>query len=203
MYRVGLTGGIASGKSTVARLFQDEGITLVDADRIAHEVVERGTPGLAQVVAAFGPQVLTDSGDLDRSRVRDLVFADVERRRQLEAIIHPLVRQEMARQVAAAQSPYTILDIPLLVESSDRASVDRVLVVDLPDDVQRQRLAARDGLDDRVVDQILAAQASRYDRLAVADDVVDNSGPRESLAPQVLALHERYLLLAQCQEKVS
>lgn len=202
MYRVGLTGGIASGKSTVARLFQDEGITLVDADRIAHEVVERGTPGLAQVVAAFGPQVLTDSGDLDRSRVRDLVFADVERRRQLEAIIHPLVRQEMARQVAAAQSPYTILDIPLLVESSDRASVDRVLVVDLPGDVQRQRLAARDGLDDTVIDQILAAQASRYDRLAVADDVIDNSGPKESLAPQVLALHERYLLLAQSQEKV-
>lgn len=195
-FRVGLTGGIASGKSTVCQRFADLGVSIVDADRIAHQVVAAGSSGLASVVAEFGEAILDGSGRLDRAAMRRRVFSDPSARQQLEAIVHPLVREQMQQEAAAAPGPYCILDIPLLVETGDAATFDRVLVVDVPVAMQRYRLRQRDGADDSAIDDLLAAQASRQQRLAVADDVVDNSGSLEDTWQQIDRLHQRYLHLA-------
>ena len=191
-----MTGGIASGKSTVGAMFEELGVTVIDADRIARQVVAAGTPGLAAVVRHFGAGVLDEQGQLDRAAMRDRVFADDDARRQLEQIIHPLVREEMARQVQAAKPPYCIADIPLLVESGQADQFDAVLVIDVPESVQRYRLKQRDQSDDRQIDAILAAQASRSQRLAAAQDVIDNTGSLQQLREQVACLHDRYLALA-------
>ena len=196
MLRIGLTGGIASGKSTVERLFAAHGVPIIDSDVIAREVVASGTPGLAQVRARFGDEVLLADGSLDRRALRRLVFADPAARRDLEAIVHPLIRSGMAERSAAVGGPYQITVIPLLVEGGRRATLDRVLVVDCPEALQIERVMQRDQVTEAEARAILAAQVSRSERLAAADDVIVNDGDAAALQAQVDALHAKYLHLA-------
>jgi dephospho-CoA kinase len=195
-FRVALTGGIASGKSTVARHFAALGVPVIDTDLIAREVVEPGEPALAEVVAAFGPGVVGADGRLDRRRLREIVFADATARRRLEAILHPAIRARMEAQSAAAGGPYQLLVIPLLAEGGRRDHVDRVLVVDTPEASQMDRLVRRDGVTRAQAAAALAAQAGRAARLAMADDVVENSGDEAALGARIADLHARYLQLA-------
>lgn len=197
-YRVALTGGIASGKTTVANLFGARGIPLIDTDQIAREVVEPGRPALQAVVDAFGPDVLAADGRLDRRRLRDRIFTDPAARKTLESILHPAIRAEMDRQsqAAATAGPYQILVIPLLAEGGRRDHVDRVLVVDTPEAAQIERLMARDRVTEEQARASLSAQALRATRLAMADDVVHNTGRVDELEAQVAALHAHYVGLA-------
>jgi dephospho-CoA kinase len=197
-FRVALTGGIASGKTTVADLFGSLGVPLIDTDLIAREVVEPGEPALTAVAQAFGNGVLGADGRLDRRRLRDMIFADAGARARLEAILHPAIRAEMERQSAAAAGagPYQVLVIPLLTEGGRRDHVDRVLVVDAPEDLQVERLIARDSVTREQAQASLRAQAKREARLRLADDVLTNNGMIEDLRAQVAALHARYLKLA-------
>ena len=196
MLRIGLTGGIGSGKSTVAALFAARGVPVIDADIVARERVEPGQPALDEITAAFGRELLDEAGRLNRARLRDLVFADPARRERLEAILHPRIRAEMERRLADCSAPYALLVIPLLFEADQRDLVDRVLVVDLPENEQRTRVIARDALPAGQIDAILAAQASRKQRHDGADDLIDNSGDPAALERQVDTLHARYLRLA-------
>ena len=195
---VGVTGGVASGKSEVTRRFQDLGVVVADADVAARDAVAAGSPGLDEVVHAFGPGVLDASGGLDRAAMRALVFQDEPARRKLEAIIHPRVRAQMQAQCLAAPGPYAIAAIPLLTEGGRDAYpwLDRVLVVDVHADVQRARLMRRDGIDAALADRMISAQASRTARLAIADDVIVNDGALHALDTHVTALDRRYRLLA-------
>lgn len=198
-YAIGLTGGIASGKSEVARLFQALGVVVADADQAAREAVAAGSAGLAEVVAAFGVEVLAADGSLDRAKMRHRVFHDAAARKRLEGIIHPRVRALLEGACANAAGPYVLAAIPLLVEAGGRENyrwLDRILVVDAPPQVQLDRLLRRDGIDLALAQQMLAAQASRDQRLAVADDVIVNDGSREALAAHVEALDRHYRLLA-------
>jgi dephospho-CoA kinase len=199
-FRIALTGGIASGKTTVANLFAARGAALIDTDVIAREVVEPGQPALQAVVEAFGPGVLGPDGRLDRRRLRETIFADPAARRRLESILHPAIRAEMERQSRAAAmarpDAYQLLVIPLLAEGGRRDHVDRVLVVDAPEAVQVERLVARDVVTEEQARASLRAQATREARLAIADDVVHNTGRLDELEAQVAALHARYLALA-------
>lgn len=198
--RVGLTGGIASGKTTVALRFRELGVPVIDADEIAHALVAPGQPGLARVVARFGADVLTADGLLDRRRLRNLIFDDSYMRKDLESILHPLIRSEMEVCAAAAQGPYVVLAIPLLVEGGNSARVDRILVIDVDEDVQLQRVMARDTTTLEQARAIVAAQASRATRLKAADDVLTNHGSIAELRRAVDALHERYLILKDSQK---
>jgi dephospho-CoA kinase len=196
--RIGLTGGIASGKSTVTQRFAELGVPVIDADVASRIVVEPGTAGLAQVVARFGAGVLHADGQLDRRALRDLIFKDASLRQALDAILHPLIRAEMEREAAQAKAPYVVMAIPLLVEGGNAGKrVDRVLVVDADETLQIQRLQARDGGSQEQARAILSSQASRAARLAVADDVLLNSGTVAELRQAVDRLHEKYLQLAQ------
>lgn len=194
MYIVGLTGGIGSGKSTVADLFVARGAALVDTDAIAHELTAPGGAAMSALRARFGDVIVRSDGGLDRAAMRRRVFADAEAKAALEGILHPLIRAESDRRCALAQAPYVILAVPLLVESGTyRARCDRVLVVDCAPETQVARVMARSGLSEAEVRAIIAAQATREARLAAADDVVDNGGHAEALVPQVDALHRAYL----------
>jgi dephospho-CoA kinase len=184
--RVGLTGGIASGKSTVSAILSELGAVVIDADQIAREVVAAGTPGLAQVVAAFGPEVLTPAGEMDRPRVGAIVFADPTKRRILEQIIHPLVRargQELEQQ--APPGGIVVHDIPLLAETGQAAGFDAVIVVDAPEEVQIERMMRHRGVSEADARARIAAQASREQRLGVATYVIENTGTREGLRQRV------------------
>ncbi|MGO9424619.1 MAG: dephospho-CoA kinase [Steroidobacteraceae bacterium] len=194
--RIGLTGGIASGKSTVARRFTELGIPVIDADESSRVVVAPGQPGLEQVVQRFGPGVLSAEGELDRRALRNLIFADPGKRRDLEAILHPLIRADMERRAAGAVGAYLVMAIPLLVENAARDRVDRILVVDADEAAQLERLTARDSVSLEQARAILAAQASRESRLKAADDVLVNSGTVAQLREAVDRLHQRYLRLA-------
>jgi dephospho-CoA kinase len=195
--RIGLTGGIASGKSTVAQRFMELGVPVIDADEVARAVVLPGQPGLARVVEKFGAGVLSADGHLDRRALRIQVFSDPALRKELEAILHPLIRAEMERRAATAGGDvYVVMAIPLLVESGGRNRVDRILVVDVDEAVQLQRVMARDSSTIEEARAILAAQASRAARLKAADDVLVNSGTVSELRQAVDRLHERYLGLA-------
>lgn len=174
--RVGLTGGIASGKSTVADMFADLGATVIDTDVIAREIVTPGQPALSEIGAVFGESVIRDDGELDRALMRQLVFADEDARRRLEAILHPRIQAETFRQADAAKGPYQLVVVPLLVESSLRYFVDRILVVDCDEETQIRRLRRRDAESDEQARRILASQARRDERLAIADDVISNDG---------------------------
>lgn len=194
---VGLTGGIGSGKSTVADLFVAQGAALVDTDAIAHELTGPGGAAMAQLVAAFGSAVARPDGAMDRAAMRRLVFADPSAKARLENILHPLIRQLSAERCRAATAPYVILAVPLLVESGTyRERCDRVVVVDCPESLQIERVMARSGLSAAEVKAIMANQASRPQRLAAADDIVLNDGDLPGIYPQVIALHQKYLVLS-------
>jgi dephospho-CoA kinase len=195
-FRVALTGGIASGKSTVAGLFAALGVPVIDTDVIAREVVEPGRPALAQVAEAFGRDVLDADGRLDRKRMREHIFSDPGARLRLEGILHPAIRAEMERQSQAAGGPYQVLVIPLLAEGGRRDHVDRVLLVDVPEELQIQRVMWRDGVSHEQAQASLNAQATRAQRLAMADHVLRNTGRVDDLREQVAKLHQQFLRLA-------
>jgi dephospho-CoA kinase len=196
-YTVGLTGGIGSGKSTVAGMFAKLGVHVIDTDEIAHELTRPEGKAIAAIRAAFGAEAVAADGSLDRGRMRRLAFGDARARKRLEAILHPLIRDESNRRAERTASPYAILVVPLLVESGvDRSRTARVLVVDCPEARQLERVMRRSDLPEAEVRAILAAQATRAQRLAAADDVIDNSGAPEALEGQISRLHEQYLTLA-------
>jgi dephospho-CoA kinase len=201
MFVVGLTGGIGSGKSAAADEFARLGATLIDTDVIARELTEKGGAAIAPIENLFGPDFIEKSGAMDRKKMRDHVFADPAAKRALESLLHPLIREESARRIAAAEreksGPYVVHVVPLLIESPDyRSRVDRVLVVDSPEEVQIERVRARSGLSESEVRAIMRTQVSRAERLAAADDVIDNAGTRDALRRQVGALHQKYLQFA-------
>ncbi len=192
--RVGLTGGVASGKSAVSAILRDLGAVVIDADQLAREVVAPGTEGLDDIVAAFGPGVLTADGELDRPAMGAIVFADEEARRRLEAIIHPLVRRRGA-ELEAAAGPDTVVvhDIPLLAETGQASTFDAVVVVDVPVETQVQRMVSLRGMSREEAEARIAAQASREQRLAVATYIIDNTGTLEDLRDRVTEVFEKLL----------
>ena len=194
--RVGLTGGVASGKSTVADMFADLGVPVIDTDIIARDVVRPGQPALDEIREVFGERVFAADGTLDRAAMRAIVFGDVAARRRFEAILHPRIGEATREQADAAGGSYQIIVVPLLVESSLRGFVDRVLVVDCDEDTQLARLLARDAESEAQARRILAAQSSRAERMAIADDVIANDGNLEATREQVKALNRRYLIEA-------
>jgi dephospho-CoA kinase len=199
---VAVTGGIASGKSALTDAFAALGVPVADADIAARAVVEPGTPGLAEIVMQFGSEVLAADGRLDRRQLRERVFAEPALRKRLEAIVHPRVRQWLADAVGGWRAPYGLLSVPLLVENAAAYDwVDRVLVVDVPAVVQIERLMRRDDVDRELAEAMLAAQATREQRLAVADDVHDATAPIAVLADTVAALHAGYLRLAELRNE--
>lgn len=194
---VGLTGGIGSGKSAAADEFARLGAAIVDTDVIAHELTGSGGLAIPGIKKLFGEQAIGSDGALDRKKMRDLVFADPEAKRKLEALLHPLIREESARRIAAARAPYVVHVVPLLIESPDyRRRVDRVLVIDASEDTQVARVRSRSGLSEDEVRAIMRTQAPRAQRLAAADEVLDNGGSRDALRTQVAALHQKYLQFA-------
>jgi dephospho-CoA kinase len=193
---VGLTGGIGSGKSAAADEFAALGATVVDTDVISRELTDKGGAAVAEVERLFGKDFVA-AGAMDRKRMRDRVFADPAAKRALEALLHPMIREESARRIAAASAPYVVHVVPLLIESPDyRKRVDRVLVVDAPEETQIERVRARSRLSADEVRAIMRGQISRAERLAAADDVIDNRGSRDALRKQVGALHRKYLQFA-------
>jgi dephospho-CoA kinase len=194
--RIGLTGGIASGKSAVADLFAAKGVPIIDTDVIAREIVEPGQPAVAEIEQAFGPDILDAEGRLRRRQLRNLVFRDDKRRRTLETILHPRIREAAEARAAAAGGAYQVIVVPLLAESTMQATMDRILVVDCSEETQLERLLQRDAETETQARRMIAAQASREDRLAIADDIVDNDGTLEATARQVDELHRKYLELA-------
>jgi dephospho-CoA kinase len=193
--RIALTGGIASGKSTVATLFAALGAQLIDTDQIARDIVAPPSAVLERIAARFGPEVLLPNGTLDRARLRAIVFTDPAARRDLEAITHPAIHAEVARRSRELAGPYQLVVVPLLVETGTQGDYDRVLLVDASPELQRRRLMSRDGLDAAAAERMLAAQAPRATRHAAAHDIIDNEGDTARLAAQVEALHHRYLAL--------
>jgi len=196
MLIIGLTGGIGCGKSTVAGYFAQQGIPVIDADQLARELVAPGSPALKEIADAFGPDTLLADGSLDRPQLRRRVFADPTQRRRLETILHPRIYAEMRRRTQALQAPYCIWVIPLLLETGKTALVERVLVVDTPESLQRQRVLARAGMDEDTLEAILRSQVSRGERLHAADDIIVNNADLTHLQQQVSALHHQYLALA-------
>ncbi|WP_413488845.1 dephospho-CoA kinase [Shewanella baltica] len=193
---VGLTGGIGSGKTTVANLFAAEGITLVDADIVARDVVAQGSKGLEAIVSHFGIEMLTPEGELDRAKLRQRIFSHPEEREWLNQLLHPMIRQEMLAQVEKATSAYVIMVVPLLFENGLDRLVNRTLVVDISPELQINRTVKRDNVDASQVNNIISSQCSRSEKLARADDIIDNQGEISSLKREVLALHQRYLQLS-------
>ena len=190
---VGLTGGIGSGKSAAAEEFAKLGATVVDTDAIAHELTEKGGAAVGEIERAFGKAFISN-GAMDRKRMRERVFADPHAKKTLEQILHPMIRAESARRIAAAAGPYVVHVVPLLIESPDYGKrVDRVLVVDVPEQTQLERVRTRSALSEEAVRAIMRTQAPRAERLAAAHDVIDNAGSRDALRTQVAALHQKYL----------
>ena len=199
---IALTGGIASGKSATAQRFAQHGVPVFDADVAARDLVAAGQPALDEIAAAFGRETLTAGGELDRARLRQIVFADASARRRLEAILHPRIRTRLIEQVRACHEPYCVLAIPLFAEChADYAWVDRVLCTDAPRAVQLDRLLHRPGIDATTARGMLDAQVSRAVRLSLAKDVIDNTGPLTALDAAVARLHRRYLALATARPK--
>ncbi len=196
MLIIGLTGGIGSGKSTVCNGFAALGAPIIDADLVAREVVMPGTSGLTQVIHQFGKEMLAQDGTLDRDKLREQVFSDASSRKKLEAILHPMIREEMDQRLSRLDAPYVILAIPLLLEGGRREGIDRVLVVDADESQQIARACQRDHQSKAQIQAVIAAQCSRKDRLSAADDVIYNTGDLEQLNHQVTEMHNRYLRLA-------
>ncbi|CAE7733928.1 MAG: dephospho-CoA kinase [Gammaproteobacteria bacterium] len=196
MFVVGLTGGIGSGKTTVANLFADLGVDLVDADELSRVAVEPGTDALAAIAEKFGKEILTPQGSLARSELRKIVFADAEKRQWLEELLHPIIGELIVKRIAQCRSPYCLLVSPLLLETSQSRLVDRILVIDLSESSQLERTMQRDGSDRETIEAIIASQMKREQRLLAADDVLDNESDRDSLAQRVASLHQKYLELS-------
>lgn len=196
MLTVGLTGGIGSGKSTIAECFARLGVDQVDADQLAREVVLPGSEALQAIAARFGAGVITSDGELNRAALRKIVFADEQQRLWLESLLHPLIGELLKQRLQQCQSAYCLLISPLLLETRQHELVDRVLVVDVSEDTQLRRALKRDGSDENTIRGIMAAQLPRRERLARADDVIDNEPAAETLDSRVAALHESYLELA-------
>jgi dephospho-CoA kinase len=201
-YVIGISGGIGSGKTTVTDLFAKYGIEVIDADVIARQVVEPGSPALKAIVHKFGQFVLNESGGsssgtLDRAKLRNLVFNNIETKNWLNQLLHPAIRQQMLLQTKQAKSAYCLLSVPLLVESKLYEQVDRVVIVDVDEQTQLQRTLLRDKTNEQQILAIMSAQATRQQRLAVADDIIDNNGKADDLAEQVAQLHKKYLQIAQ------
>ena len=193
---VGLTGGVASGKSAIALHFEQLGVPVLDADQVSREVVAPPSPALAEIVQTFGADSLLPDGTLDRRRMRERIFADAKAKQRLEAILHPHMARRMSAWTAAQTTPYCILSIAILIESNMRQLVQRVLVVDAPVETQLARLVQRDGISESLAHQMIEAQTSRTTRLAAANDVILNTGPLDESWEQVAKLHQKYLALA-------
>ena len=192
MLVIGLTGGIGSGKSTIAELFATLGVPIIDMDQIARQIVEPGQPALAEITREFGSNILDSEGRLDRRRLRELIFDSEDKRHRLEAILHPLIRQETKNRLADLNAAYCIVVIPLLLESQQQSLVDRILVVDVPESLQISRTMQRDDISAAAVEKILASQTDRQTRLAAADDVIDNAGDLTEVRMRVVELDRLY-----------
>ena len=193
---IGLTGGIGSGKSAAASFFKNEGINVIDADQVAKEVVEKDTPGFKKVVEYFGPEIIHADGSIDRAKLRKEVFESIEKRVALESITHPLVREKMSERILASQSPYSIIEVPLIFETKSMSSYDRVLVIDCESKLQLERAALRDKNSSDVIQNIINSQCSREERLSIANDVISNNDSLKNLQIRSLAMHHFYLGLA-------
>ncbi|HJW81063.1 MAG TPA: dephospho-CoA kinase [Acidiferrobacterales bacterium] len=196
MLRIGLTGGIGSGKSTIAALFAAHGVPVIDADVIAHQLTLPGTSATARILRAFGPDIADTNGGIDRQRLARRIFKDRNERARLEGILHPLIRAEIQRRQENLDAPYCLLVIPLLFEAGQRDMVDRVLVADVDESAQIARVAARDGRSEAEIRAIVASQIDRQQRLKMADDCINNTGDLAGVRAQVEALHRKYLALA-------
>lgn len=201
--RIGMTGGIGSGKSTAAALFESLGVPVLDADHLTRELTGPGQPALEAIRQAFGAVVIDADGHLSRRALRERVFNDDSERRRLEAILHPLIYAELDQRTATLKSAYTIWVVPLLLETGASDKVDRVLVIDCPEDLQLQRASQRDGQDRDAIRRIMAQQASRQQRLEQADDILVNDADSASLEQQIRHLHQRYLTLAGQRQDIS
>ena len=193
MFTVGVTGGIGSGKSSAADRFRQLGVPVIDADVVARQIVEPGMPALQEIINTFGESVANDRGELDRAALRKIIFSDSSRKSQLEAILHPRIYDEILRLLSELSTPYAIVVIPLLAESKREYPLDRILVIDVPSDVQISRVTTRDGQSTEEVERIISSQASRYSRLAIADDVIENIDSKDDLYERVDAMHLTYL----------
>jgi dephospho-CoA kinase len=193
MFTVVMTGGIASGKTSASDLFASHGVPILDTDLAARAVVEPGQPALDEIKASFGSDVITASGELNRAALREIIFGHPEKRRELEAILHPKIRARINQQKDQLDAPYCIIVVPLFLESGRGYETDRLLVIDVPIEVQRERLAQRDGTTPEQIEQILNSQATRDERLSAADDVIDNTASPDALAARVAELHQQYL----------
>lgn len=197
MLVVALTGGIGSGKTRVSDLFAELGAGVIDADLLSRELTSPGSPALPEIAGEFGAGMLRPDGALDRAALRQRVFADPAARGRLEGILHPRIKALMLERLARLEAPYAVLVIPLLLETGQQGLADRVLVVDAPEEIRIDRVRLRSGLSEAEIQAIIASQASRDERLARADDIIDNSGGPERLRPQVEGLHRRYLTLSE------
>jgi len=193
MLKIGLTGGIGSGKTTVANHFEKLGVPVIDADEISRRIVKRGLPAYQAIIQVFGTEVLAADGELDRAQMRQLIFSNAEAKAKLESILHPMIRQEIKAKVDKLHSDYCIIAIPLLVETGQLSLVDRILVVDVDPQTQITRTQARDGNSAAQVEAIIKSQASREDRLEVADDILNNNGDLKLLEANIDKLHLKYL----------
>ena len=196
-YVVVLTGGIASGKTAVSDLFEQRGVPVIDTDRIAHEIVEPGRPALKRIAEAFGQEFLGSDGRLDRKKMRNAIFSSPQQKNRLESILHPAIASEVDQRVAQVTEPWCILVVPLLAETRLFSWIDRVLVVDVEESVQIERVIARDNISQKQAQSIMDAQTSRPQRLAMADDILDNSGSLEELEAEVDKLYHKYAALAE------
>lgn len=192
---IGLTGGIGSGKTAATDAFANLGIDIIDADQVARDVVAKGSEGLNQIVAHFGTEILLESGELDRAALRERVFQNNSEKQWLNSLLHPMIRQRMLALIDASKSVYCVLSVPLLIENNMTSLCERVVVVDCSEATQQARAMARDGSSKQIIANIMASQASREERLAAADDVLNNSGTLAQLNAQVSALHLHYLKL--------
>ena len=203
MLKIGLTGGIGSGKSTVSKIFQQINIPVIDADEIAHQLVAVGQPALTKIQQEYGSNILNPDGTLNRKQLKELIFSDDLQKQKLEAILHPLIYQSIQKQINALNTPYCIICIPLLFEADMTNLVDRILVVDCPVEVQIKRLLKRDNMTIERIQSIIDSQVSQAFRKKMADDLIDNNKNNENLADQIKKLHNYYILLSNSQETCS
>jgi dephospho-CoA kinase len=190
---IGLTGGIGSGKSVAANFFQNEGITVIDADHLAREVIEKETPGFKSIVDYFGSDILDEDGSIDRGKLRREAFDNNEIKKVLESITHPLVRELMAERISAVQSPYSIIVVPLIYETKSMSAYNRILVIDCDTELQLERATSRDNNSNRLIQKIIDSQCSREERLSIANDVIPNNDSLENLKSRSLEMHKFYL----------